>query len=176
MDDIAHDEKKKYFYYQIIEENGNYIGRIAYTLYKRNKIDYIVNYKLKNNGQRPSEELLKEWQENECLPHKIEQYRNEAARITKEFANQLRKNKEKDLDSKQFELTRKERELKEREKDLREKEKRNKERDKYCHVKSKGAFWLGILQSLIASFIFIVICWIIIKYLNGESDIIIKMK
>lgn len=172
MEDLTKNEKEKYFYYQIIQKEGDYIGRIAYTLYKKNKIDFIVNFKNKNNGEKPSDAQLEEWQENECLPNKIESYKKEAERITNDFVNILRKNKETYLDKRKRDLDQREEDIKDKTKNLNRRENNIKQREKFCQVNKKGAFGIGLLQNIIASFIFIFICWLILVYGLGNSDLL----
>ena len=45
-------------------------------------------------------------------------------------------------------------------------------RIKFCHVKSNWPFLMGVLQSLAASCLFVIICFIVLEYLSGDSDII----
>ncbi len=169
MTDLTQAEKDKFFYYQIMKLEGDYAGRIAYTLYKKNKIDYIVAYKIKNNGVKPTDEKLKEWQESECLDSKLKSYIKEAKNITNEFNKELRKTREVDLDKKTRLLETKEKDLKEKDKHLNKREKELNERNKYCQVKQKGANWVSLGLNLLASFIFLFLCWLIVKYYFGKQ-------
>ncbi len=172
--DLPKKELDKFFYHQIIDHNGDYIGRIAYTLYKENKIEYIVNYK-ELHGDYPSDSDLKIWQENECLDSKIKNYKSSAEKITNEFINTLRINSEDEFDKINRTLTIRTNDINEREKKLKELEKKIKLRDKHCNQKPNHWFRSGITNishSVIASFIFIAICFFIIKYWEGSADLL----
>ena len=171
---LPKEELDKFFYHRIIDHSGDYVGRIAYTLYKENKIEYIIKYK-KSHGDYPLDSDLKIWQENECLDSKIENYKSNAEKITNEFINILNLNKENDFNKKHHELFVKENNINEREKILKDNEKKIKSRDKYCNQKPNHWFengLLNILHSVIASFIFIIVCYFIIKYWDGSSDLL----
>ena len=166
------EEKYNYFFNQIVKNQDDFVGSIAYVLYKRNKIEYIEQYKKEHDGKEPDLAVLREWQKGECVKSKLDNYKVIAEQKTTEFVNLLQRDKEKQYSKRKAELDTKETNLVKRERAVREQEKDLKKRNQYCHVKQKGQFWSGVVQSLLASFFFIVICFLIILFLSGKTDFI----
>lgn len=166
------DEKYNYFFNKIVENNDDFVGSMAYVLYKRNKIEYIEKYKREHENKAPDLSVLCEWQNGECTESKLKNYKELALQKSTEFVNHLQEDKEKKLNKLKSELDLRERAIKNREKQVRENERGLKLRDKYCKVKSKGYFWTGVLQSLLASFLFVALCFLIILYLKGNTDLV----
>lgn len=166
------DEKYNYFFNKIVENDDDFVGSIAYVLYKMNKIEYIEKFKKEHDNIEPDLIVLREWQNGECTESKLKNYKDLALQKSTEFVNHLQKDKEKKLNKLKSELELRERKLNNGERLANEHEKELKQRDKYCKVKSKGQFWIGVSQSLIASFIFIVISFLLILWLSGNTDII----
>ncbi|MFK7000231.1 hypothetical protein V3Q90_05815 [Flavobacterium oreochromis] len=52
---MSSERKFSFIYSEIIEDENDMIGHIAYSLYKSNKISYIEQFKADNNNQQPSE-------------------------------------------------------------------------------------------------------------------------
>ena len=166
------EEKNNFFFNQIVENENDLVGSIAYVIYKWNKIEYIDQFKKEHGNHEPSLQELREWQKGECAKSKLENYKKIAELKTADFVNNLQSDKEKQLYNRRLELEKKEREIKEHEKSVKELEKDLKLRTRYCHVKQKGQFWSGVSQSLVASFLFIVLCFILILFISGKTDII----
>lgn len=175
MSEFDEINKYNFIFSQIVENVDDFVGSMAYVLYKRNKIEYIEQYR-KENGKEPELEELREWQKAECVKSKLDNYKKLATQKTNEFINILQGEKEKQLNKQKSDLKRKEEEIKERERQVNDKEKDLKKRNRYCQVKQKGQFWLGILQSVIASFIFLVLCIILLLCLKGNTDIVAWLK
>ena len=55
---MSSERKFSFIYSEIIEDENDMIGHIAYSLYKSNKIRYIEQFKSDNNDQEPSENDL----------------------------------------------------------------------------------------------------------------------
>lgn len=170
------DEKYHYFFNKIVKNDDDFVGSMAYVLYKRNKIEYIEKYKIEHENKEPDLSVLREWQNGECTESKLNNYKKLALQKSTDFVNHLQEDKEKKLIKLKSDLDLRERGIKNREKQVREHEKDLKSRDKYCKVKSKGNFWIGVLQSLLASFIFVALCFLIILYLSGNTDLIVWLQ
>lgn len=172
MEDISQDEKGKYVFHQLIQKEGDYVGMIAYSLYKQNKIDFIINHKKRNGGERPSDEELKKFQESHCLESQLKLYRNNAESITSDFFNLLFEEKRNQLERKSQEIRRAENSLNEKERIIISREKNIKLREKHCNMKPRGTFVKGVMQSLLASFIFLIITIIIVFVIDKQIDIV----
>ncbi|MBO7277935.1 MAG: hypothetical protein J6U84_08255 [Bacteroidales bacterium] len=168
-----------FFFSQIVANDNDFIGFVAYTIYKKNKIEYIEQFK-KDNSRPPTDEELLKWQYEECTNSKKKNYRSIAENKVNRFVNQLHGEVEKDLkkqkeknDKKENNNRKKEKELTEKEKILNKREKSINERDKYCNVKSKCQFGSGILQSFIATLIYVVLGFIFITC--GGVDVLTEI-
>lgn len=168
MADFENNRQYNSIFSQIVENNDDFVGSMAYVLYKMNKIDYIEQFKKDHNNEEPSIDELREWQKGECTKTKLANYKKLAQVKITEFVNNLQSDKEKQLTKQKTELDKKDRELKGRDRQLKENEKDLQKRSRYCQVKSKGQFWMGVLQSLLASVIFIVLSFIVIINLTGK--------
>lgn len=171
IDNFDEQSKYNFIFNQIVENDNDFVGSMAYVIYKRNKIGYIEKYR-KEHGKEPELSDLREWQKSECVKSKLENYKKLAEQKTTAFVNTLQGQKDKQLQKRQSEISASERELKEKEKQLKEKEKSLRFREQYCHVKQNGQFWKGVLQSLMASFLFLLISILILMSLNGNADIL----
>ena len=177
MTDFDEHSKYNFIFNQIVENDDDFVGSLAYVLYKRNKIEYIEQYKKEHGGKEPELSELREWQKGECVKSKLENYKKLAEQKTTAFVNNLQGEKDKQLLKRQSELAKNQRELREREKQIKEKEKSLRQRDTYCHVKpQKGKYWIGVSQSLVASFLFIIISFLVLISISGNADIVAWLK
>lgn len=62
--------KYNFIYSNLVENNNDIVGHIAYSLYKMDKIAFIERFKDQNNGREPEEK-------------DIEAFQNEAAHKTR---------------------------------------------------------------------------------------------
>ena len=172
MEDFEEKEKYNFIFNQIVENADDFVGSMAYVLYKFNKIEYIEQYKREHDNKEPELHELREWQKSECAKSKLNNYKSLAQQKTTEFVNHLQNDKERQLMIKKAQIEKKEGEIRERERNVKQQEKNLKERSKYCHVKQKGQFLLGVLQSFLASLAFVVFSFIAILCLSDKTDFV----
>ncbi len=65
--------KYNYIYSKLVEGETDLIGLVAYGLYKNNKIEYLQNFKEKNNRE-PFEEELDQFNELSCTESSLQNY------------------------------------------------------------------------------------------------------
>lgn len=65
--------KYNYIYSKLVEGETDLIGLVAYGLYKNNKIEYLQNFKKKNNRE-PFEEELDQFNELSCTESSLQNY------------------------------------------------------------------------------------------------------
>ena len=53
MQDFDEEVKYNFIFNQIVENEDDFVGCMAYVLYKRNKIEYIESYKKEHGGKEP---------------------------------------------------------------------------------------------------------------------------
>ncbi|HIF9342000.1 TPA: hypothetical protein ACX6RU_002085 [Photobacterium damselae] len=74
-----------FIYKQLVESEDDIHGIISYSVYKRQKIQFISSFKEKNNGQDPTEADLKHFNEISMSTSQLEFYRNTATEMTQAF-------------------------------------------------------------------------------------------
>ena len=77
--------KYNFIYKELVEDENDIVGHIAYSLYKSDKIKFIEDFKGKNSGEEPSEDDLKGFHEFCCLPSNIDRYKMQAISILQQF-------------------------------------------------------------------------------------------
>ncbi|MDO6814070.1 hypothetical protein [Tenacibaculum soleae] len=80
-------------YQEIVTGEKDLIGIIAYSVYKRQKVEIIENIKKRKNSSEVSSTELTEFKEMSNTKTQIESYRNEAQYFLKEYADILMKDK-----------------------------------------------------------------------------------
>ena len=85
------EEKNRFIYDRLVESDQDIVGHIAYSLYKADKIAFIEKYKNENNGQEPTGEKLKEYQNYCQMESHLEWYRMQAIEVIKGFMDDTMK-------------------------------------------------------------------------------------
>ncbi|MCQ2194788.1 MAG: hypothetical protein MJZ28_07540 [Paludibacteraceae bacterium] len=130
--------KYSYIYSLLVEGEDDIVGMIAYSIYKMDKIDFIESYKTEHNNSEPSENDLSGFHKIVGATSQLESYRMKAQHLIDEIIGQstderIDEIKQKLLESSDRRLT-----------EIVEKIKPSKT-DQYLS---------GILQSVVASFVF----------------------
>ncbi|CCQ11414.1 hypothetical protein PALB_23110 [Pseudoalteromonas luteoviolacea B = ATCC 29581] len=73
-----------FIYKKLVESDDDIHGIISYSVYKRQKIQFIQNFKDKYNRE-PSEEELQPFNEISTSPSQLEFYKSEATVLTENF-------------------------------------------------------------------------------------------
>lgn len=124
------DSRYNFIYSRLVEDENDLLGIIAYSIYKREKIEYIKRIKSEENREPSQEEMNHFWRTSN-LQSSIDSYKLKAENISKEFGRQL-------LEGRTGEI---------------EQEYKNK---LIAKVESfRHPFWNGVLQNFIASLLFI---------------------
>ena len=133
---LTEKQKNNYAYYQLVDGENDLIGMIGYSLYKKAKIDYIEKY-YTENSEYPDNELLKEFQFQQCGQTNVLSHRNYAEQLMNSFISEYIQEHAKELNDKTLEveekfeeIKRKNGELEKREKDLKRKEQKFKQQKK----------------------------------------------
>lgn len=71
----------------INNEDANIIGIVAYSLYKADKIGFIIDYKAKNGGSMPSSAEISSYCQHLCTGHHLERYKKDAREILEAWLN-----------------------------------------------------------------------------------------
>lgn len=72
-------------YNELVKYDGDMVGRIAYSLYKREKIAFIEQYKDENNGKEPSASDFGHFHMGCHNPERLRLYRKEALSMLQDF-------------------------------------------------------------------------------------------
>ncbi|WP_421216086.1 hypothetical protein [Aeromonas enteropelogenes] len=73
-----------FIYDTLVSDKNDIAGIIAYSVYKRQKIEFIDNFR-NNNGHAPDDEELSKFTEISTSPSQIEFYKSEAVTLTETF-------------------------------------------------------------------------------------------
>ena len=150
------EQKKDYAYFQLVTGENDFLGMIAYSKYKKSKIEYIEKYFIENRDY-PNDEQLKEYQKQQCLNTNISSYRDSAERLLNAYLALYVKDKYKELKDKSDELNKKEHKLNKKESELNKKDDKLKKKISDFETKKQHGFMYGVVQSLVASLIILVI-------------------
>jgi hypothetical protein len=185
MADLREEIKKQFAYYKLVENghSGNdLVGMVAYALYKKQKVEYVIDY----HGRKqhaPSEDELLEYQRHQCTESGVETLRTNAKSILAGFTTYVIDDKrgdlikkEKDLDFREKKLSEKETRLNEIETDINKRRLQLDQKDRDLKIMKKicpqrgNAFGSGLLQNLIATFIIMAITIVVLVFSSIPSD------
>lgn len=154
--------EKGYVYDALVSSKNDFVGKVAYSLYKEEKVDFIKKQKKMAKSETLIEQELKKWRENKCVNSAIANYRQLAEKLVNDFfiayANKTHKDlikRIKIVDDKENKIAKKELKL--------------------ANAKHHG-FLYGAGQSLVGSIffsIFIAIIALCIKCNNQNVDLAI---
>jgi hypothetical protein len=133
----AEEERFNYIYAKLVTEPNDFVGLCAYSIYKQEKIDYIIKWKEKN-GRDPKPYELQDFHTQSM--NRCEQYRMIAVQRVEIFSEEILAEKIADIE----EFYKDE-----------------------AISKSRFAWWNGVWQSLTASVIFSFVIGIILVILIG---------
>ncbi|HCG5914074.1 hypothetical protein P3592_15805 [Vibrio parahaemolyticus] len=74
-----------FIYDQLVDSEDDIHGIISYSVYKRQKIQFIKDFKAKNDGNDPSEGDLKPFNDLSMSDAQLEFYKSEATVLTQSF-------------------------------------------------------------------------------------------
>ncbi|HCG8164593.1 TPA: hypothetical protein P0E26_005042 [Vibrio harveyi] len=74
-----------FIYDQLVDSEDDIHGIISYSVYKRQKIQFIKDFKSKNDGNDPSEGDLKPFNDLSMSDAQLEFYKSEATVLTQSF-------------------------------------------------------------------------------------------
>lgn len=156
MSKIFDKKNRNFAYYKLVQSDDDYVGMVAYTIYKKSKIAYIQE--LRSDQNRTEDEIdssLETWQQSKCNDSEIKTLRDNAVAHVAEFTTKLIEQKDKEL----FE---KEKKLNKRESKIEKKE---------AQLKSQKYFWYGVKQSIVGSFVYMVITILVYLGLNLNGNL-----
>ena len=80
-----------FIYDQLVESDDDIHGIISYSVYKRQKIQFIKDFKTKNSGNEPVEADLQPFNDLSMSNTQLEFYRSEATVLTQNFLTNVLK-------------------------------------------------------------------------------------
>lgn len=128
-----------FIYRQLVDDDNDILGIIAYSLYKRQKIEFIENFK-KKYGQEPQEADFKSFNEFSSSDLQLNSYINEASALAKTFLDSSLAEEAAVLDKQYSD-------------------------ESTAKIKAaKPSFWFGVWQGVVASFIFVILVGILVFF------------
>ena len=139
-------------YERMVSDEHDFLGQAAYSIYKARKREFIIRKQAELGTARVPEELVNEFVEAQS-DYTLRLYKNQAEDVFREF-----------LDSSYGSEIAKEKERIAQD-----------YREKYEKLADavKPSFWYGVLQGMVASFLFVLAGYIILK-MNGSWDILLS--
>lgn len=74
-----------FIYEELVRYDGDLVGRIAYSLYKREKIAFIEQYKKSHDGKEPTTKDFDNFHTNCHNPERLQSYHKEALAMLQDF-------------------------------------------------------------------------------------------
>lgn len=78
-----------YIYDELVSDSDDIAGIIAYSVYKRQKIEWIKKFKEDHEGRDPTEDELRNFTGISTSPAQLEFYKSEAAFLTQNFLSDV---------------------------------------------------------------------------------------
>lgn len=78
-----------YIYDQLVESEDDIHGIISYSVYKRQKIQFITDFKAKHDGKDPADVDLQPFNDISMSASQLEFYRSEATVLTEKFLSNV---------------------------------------------------------------------------------------
>jgi hypothetical protein len=75
-------------YNKLVTDDDDFVGMVAYAIYKKNKIEHIKNIK-EEHSREPTDDDLTSFHSSSCLKTSIEGYKKMAVESISRFANNL---------------------------------------------------------------------------------------
>ena len=149
---MADKVKHSGIYERMVSDEHDFLGQAAYSIYKARKREFIIRKQAELGTARVPEELVNEFVEAQS-DYTLRLYKNQAEDVFREFLDSSYGDeiaKEKDRIAHEY-------------------------REKYEKFAEavKPSFWYGVLQGIVASFLFVLAGYIILK-MNGSWDILLS--
>lgn len=131
-----------YIYKQLVTDENDVVGHVAYALYKSSKIEYIEKFKKEHDNTDPTEEELKSFHGISCTESSIDRYKTKALEIITEFLDETLSETVKQIE---FDyVTNQNRHLESIIEPIKP-------------MNKKQQFWRGVLQSVLGAFFFAIL-------------------
>lgn len=139
-----------FIYEKIVNEENDFIGKIAYSIYKEDKINFINSF-YSTNDRNPTQDELKWFHEISSTDSSIERYRLQAENLLQQFLDNTLSEALNDatdeIRSNQILLI----------------------RDEVSKIKPAG-FWTGVLQNVMATIALTGILALIVLIINFTTE------
>lgn len=74
-----------FIFRQLIQNDHDFVGMVAYTLYKKQKIEWIEQFQADNGGREPEEAELAQFYRISNMPSQLKAYREQAIDLLDQF-------------------------------------------------------------------------------------------
>ena len=140
-------------YERLVEDDHDFLGQVAYSIYKRRKREFVVRKKAEMNLDNVPDEIVADFVRGQT-DYTLDLYRDEARKLSREFLDA----------SYEAELTEAVQYLD------------TQYREKYEQLAKElrpHSWWYGVLQSFVASFFFLLAGYVLLK-MSGSWDILLS--
>lgn len=134
-----HNNQYNFIYRKLVTDKNDVLGIIAYSIYKRQKIEFIKNFETQNN-RPPDDNDLRHFINISNSDSQLELYKNQALELTQNFLNETIAE---DIAKRELEFD---------------------SRVKAELSKVKNSFISGVLQSLVGSIFFVIFVGLLVFF------------
>ena len=139
-------------YERLVENDHDFLGQVAYSIYKRRKREFIMRKQEELGTSNIPAEAVEDFI-NDQTDYTLELYKVQADMLSREFLNASYKN---EIDNEKERLLRA----------------YSVKYDKLAES-VRPSFWYGVLQGVVASFLFVFAGYVLLK-MNGSWDILLE--
>ena len=140
-------------YERLVSDDHDFLGQAAYSLYKARKREFIISKQMELGTPRVPEEVVNEFIKAQT-ERTLDLYRNQANGLFREF---LDTSYGKEIAEEKHRLD----------------QEYSSKYEKLADAVKPPSFWYGVLQSFVASFLFVLAGYIILK-MSGSWDILLN--
>ena len=139
-------------YERLVKGDNDFLGQVAYSIYKRRKREFIIRTQEELGTSNIPDELIENFIKDQT-DYTLDLYRIQANNLSLEFLNASYRN---EINNEKQRLD-------------------HEYSEKYRKLADfvKPSFWYGVLQGVVASFLFVFAGYIILK-MNGSWDILLN--
>ena len=87
-----------FIFNELVSDEYDFVGYVAYSLYKIDKIGFIESFMKNHGGMAPSNEDLKPFHDKSCDPEIVDRYKNRAREITSAFLSTVLSEKSEEIE------------------------------------------------------------------------------
>lgn len=159
---------RNFAYYKLVNDENDFVGMIAYTIYKKSKIEYLRQLRKEGKSQKEIDEILKIWQKSQCSENQIKIYRDNGSSFLADFTNELIKDKNSEFEESERKILSETKRMEKQKESLSRREKRLKKL-------GRSSFFGNVAAGVVSSFVFMFLSIMTYIFLDKGFDLTAKI-